>query len=250
MSDEIRVSGVLSKGYGLSPKLVMTDKDLSIEAKAIYSYLSSFCGDGTTAFPSVDLIRHHLNISKNRFYKYRNELVERGYIKVTRRHDGNKAMSNLYTLCLQIEDIQNEDIQIEDIQNEDTNNNSINNNSINNNREKKDIVGKPDSTTYKNIVGYLNKKIGSNYRPTSKKTQSLIKARYNEKFTEQDFYTVIDKKSKEWLGTEMEKYLRPETLFGNKFESYLNQKTRGDSPGPDNDNDQYDLAKHGIGLSL
>ena len=46
----------------------------------------------------------------------------------------------------------------------------------------------------------------------------------NEKFTVDDFKTVIDKKSREWLGTDMEKYLRPETLFGTKFESYLNQQ--------------------------
>ena len=38
-----------------------------------------------------------------------------------------------------------------------------------------------------------------------------------------DFKSVIDKKSKEWLGTNMERYLRPDTLFGTKFESYLNQ---------------------------
>ena len=38
-----------------------------------------------------------------------------------------------------------------------------------------------------------------------------------------DFKTVIDKKADDWIGTDMEKYLRPETLFGTKFESYLNQ---------------------------
>ena len=46
----------------------------------------------------------------------------------------------------------------------------------------------------------------------------------NEKYTVEDFYSVIDKKTAEWLNTEQEKYLRPETLFGTKFESYLNQK--------------------------
>jgi uncharacterized phage protein (TIGR02220 family) len=74
-----------------------------------------------------------------------------------------------------------------------------------------------------NIVDYLNKKTNSYYRPTSKKTISFIKSRLNEKFTEYDFKKVIDIKSKEWLNTDMSKYLRPETLFGNKFESYLNQ---------------------------
>ena len=76
---------------------------------------------------------------------------------------------------------------------------------------------------YKEIINYLNMILDSNYKYTTKKTQDCIKARLNEGFTVDDFKTVIDKKAKEWLGTDMEKYLRPETLFGNKFEGYLNQ---------------------------
>lgn len=78
----------------------------------------------------------------------------------------------------------------------------------------------------KEIVGYLNSKLGTRYLPDNEKTQRLITARFNEnkKYTVADFKDVIDKKVKEWKGTEMEKYLRPETLFGTKFESYLNQK--------------------------
>ena len=76
---------------------------------------------------------------------------------------------------------------------------------------------------YKEIINYLNMILDSNYKYTTKKTQDCIRARLNEGFTVDDFKTVIDKKAKEWLGTEMEKYLRPETLFGNKFEGYLNQ---------------------------
>ncbi len=76
----------------------------------------------------------------------------------------------------------------------------------------------------KNIVDYLNKKLGSKYSYKSKKTQDCIKARFNEidGLTVEDFYTVIDKQYQKWSGTEMAQYLRPETLFGNKFESYLN----------------------------
>lgn len=82
-----------------------------------------------------------------------------------------------------------------------------------------------DKEIYISIVDYLNQKAGSNYRAKTAKTQSFIKARLNEGFTEEDFKTVIDKKCAEWIGTEWEKYLRPETLFGNKFEAYLNAKT-------------------------
>jgi len=77
---------------------------------------------------------------------------------------------------------------------------------------------------YAEIVEYLNKKGGANYRSSSKATREKIKARCNEGFTLNDFKTVIDKKVAEWKGNNMEQYLRPETLFGTKFEGYLNQK--------------------------
>ena len=82
---------------------------------------------------------------------------------------------------------------------------------------------------YPEIINFLNEKAGTQYKYTSTKTRSLIDARLNEKFTLEDFKTVISKKCAEWnhepeKGKEdMRKYLRPETLFGNKFEGYLNQ---------------------------
>lgn len=97
---------------------------------------------------------------------------------------------------------------------------SIDNSSINNN-----IL----NNIYSSVIDYLNEKTErtgkEKYSSTSTKTQKLIKARLREKYELEDFKIVIDKKCKEWLGTDMEKYLRPETLFGNKFESYLKQKT-------------------------
>lgn len=73
------------------------------------------------------------------------------------------------------------------------------------------------------IIDYLNLKTNKNYKTTTQKTRTLIKARMNEHFTVDDFKLVINKMCTEWMGTNMEKYLRPETLFGTKFESYLNQ---------------------------
>ena len=78
---------------------------------------------------------------------------------------------------------------------------------------------------YEEITDYLNEKAGSQFRSSTKKTQSLIKARFNEGFKIDDFKRVIDIKTNEWLNNkDMSKYLRPETLFGTKFESYLNQE--------------------------
>ena len=73
------------------------------------------------------------------------------------------------------------------------------------------------------IIQYLNMRAGTKYKSNTAKTKQLINERINEGFTIDDFKTVIDKKCVEWAGTEYEKYLRPNTLFGTKFESYLNQ---------------------------
>ncbi|KRM75045.1 phage replication protein [Limosilactobacillus coleohominis DSM 14060] len=77
----------------------------------------------------------------------------------------------------------------------------------------------------KAIIGYLNQKLGSNYRPSSAKAKRHIDARLNEGFKLDDFKRVIDIKISDWANDRnMARYLRPETLFGTKFESYLNQQ--------------------------
>jgi uncharacterized phage protein (TIGR02220 family) len=81
------------------------------------------------------------------------------------------------------------------------------------------------------IIGHLNSSAGTGYRPTGKATQRQIRARMNDGFTVDNFMTVIDKKSDEWKGTEFEKFLRPETLFGTKFEGYLNQPSKAKKSG-------------------
>lgn len=85
-------------------------------------------------------------------------------------------------------------------------------------------VNKITLAEIKGIIEYLNIKSNSHYKYSTDKTQTLIKARIKDGFTLDDFKIVIDKKCEEWLGTDFEKFLRPETLFSNKFEGYLNQK--------------------------
>ena len=90
-----------------------------------------------------------------------------------------------------------------------------------------EIKKKPDSKkeSISAIIAYLNEKAGTKYKASSQKSQSCINARLAEGFTVDDFKTVINKKCADWIGDEkMERYLRPETLFGPKFENYLNAK--------------------------
>lgn len=91
----------------------------------------------------------------------------------------------------------------------------------------------------KKVIEHLNKTTKSNFRYGTKSTLTKIKARLNEGYTLDDFIVVIDKKSNEWIGTEFEKYLCPETLFGNKFEKYLNQKTTSKKTN----DEQWDFLK-------
>lgn len=73
------------------------------------------------------------------------------------------------------------------------------------------------------IITYLNEKTGKQYKVDTPATVQLIKARMKSGFTIEQFKYVVDVKSAHWMNTDMEKYLRPETLFGNKFEGYLNE---------------------------
>ncbi len=94
-------------------------------------------------------------------------------------------------------------------------------------KTSKDGPGPDDLSFVKQVIDYLNEKTGSRYRPNTAKTRSFILARQKEGYKLEDFISVIDKKTTEWKGTDMEKYLRPETLFSpSKFENYLNQPAK------------------------
>lgn len=82
-----------------------------------------------------------------------------------------------------------------------------------------------DINVIKDIITYLNNKLGTKYRYTTKDIQSHIRARLKEGFEYEDFIVVIDKKYDKWYNDpKMSDYLRPQTLFGTKFQSYLNEK--------------------------
>ena len=100
--DELRIEGINYKGYGVLPKYVMIDGDLTIEAKGIYAYFCSYAGAGNTAFPSRDKIIADLMVNKDTYYKHFNILTLQGYISVSQLHDGggrgNGFAKNVYTL--------------------------------------------------------------------------------------------------------------------------------------------------------
>ena len=80
-----------------------------------------------------------------------------------------------------------------------------------------------ENQVIESIVDYLNLKCGTNYKSDNPETRQLIRARLSEKYSFEDFRTVVDKKVNDWIGTDYAKYLRPQTLFGKNFDTYLNQ---------------------------
>ena len=92
----------------------------------------------------------------------------------------------------------------------------------NGSKEKPLKVVWTEETKY--IIDYLNKRTGKKYSVKTKKTAQLVHKLLDNGFTVEDFERVIDIKCKQWLNNEkMNQYLRPRTLFSEKFEDYLNE---------------------------
>lgn len=136
----------------------------------------------------------------------------------------NATCNDTVTKCNATEEEKEKEEEEEKEKEEEKENNNIASQSDSWNESLNESLRVSYHESYKAIIEYLNECAGTNYRASSKKTQSCIHARLKEGFTIEDFKIVIDKKCTEWIGTEYEKFLRPETLFGTKFEGYLNAR--------------------------
>ena len=112
-------------------------------------------------------------------------------------------------------------------------------------RKGKETKGLP----FKKIIDHLNSVCGTNYKHTTSATQTKITARFNDGFELDDFIRVIDFKNHDWGNDQkMKSFLRPETLFGSKFESYLeNAGTVKFKPSVHN-NDPEPINRHLFGV--
>ena len=99
MDKTTQVIDVLSMGYGIVPRSVMSDRKLTVEAKAIYAYFAACIGAGDTSFPTVGEISKDLNMSEERFRKHQKNLIERGYLTIRKNAAANGRYStNVYVI--------------------------------------------------------------------------------------------------------------------------------------------------------
>ena len=199
------------------PAEVWLDERLNPLEKVILMEIDSLdCGE-KGCYASNEYIAGFCQCSESKVAHAVTRLVELGYVS-RKSFDGRQRIlqSRLAKFARQNSKVCKADVQ--NLQESNIDSNIDISSSIK--KEYKESSQESDFTAA--VVDYLNEKAGTHYRAGVAKTQSLIKARANEGFTEADFRTVIDKKCADWIGTEYEQYLRPQTLFGTKFESYLN----------------------------
>lgn len=200
------------------PAEVWLDERLNPLEKVILMEIDSLdCGE-KGCYASNEYIAGFCQCSESKVAHAVTRLVEIGYVS-RKSFDGRQRIlqSRLAKFARQNSKVCKSDVQ--NLQESNIDSNIDINSSIK--KEYKESPKESDFTAA--VVDYLNEKAGTHYRAGVAKTQALIKARAKEGFTEADFRTVIDKKCADWIGTEYEQYLRPQTLFDTKFESYLNQ---------------------------
>ena len=230
----------------------LKDKSLSLQAKGLLSVMLSLPDDWKYSISGLAAISKE---GKKAIKSTLDELKERGYLVVTKHppKQGTGFFSyeydvferpvstkpqvaqaypsvGLQQVALQAEVLQQEELQdgtLLSTQEQRTYESSTNNEGLTSSRTS--LSGKPDDAQvpYEEVISYFNEKSGKRYRASTEATRKMIRARFSEGYTLDDFKHVIDVKCSQWLGTEQEKYLRPETLFRpSHFESYVNEQSQ------------------------
>ena len=201
----------------------LRDKNLTLKAKGLLSVilslpddwkysitgLAAICKEGTSAIKSA-----------------LQELTDAGYVTVTKLYP-NQTETGRIEYVYDIHErpqaprkqgVENLPLESQQVENQrQLNTEESNTDEPKTKEENKEII------PYQEIVDYLNEKTGKRYRSAARSTSEHIHARWHDGYRLEDFKRVIDVKCAEWMGTEFERYLRPDTLFGPKFENYANQ---------------------------
>ena len=229
---------------------LVRDDDLTWKARGIFNYLWSQANEWQFY---VKEIASHSKDGEKALQSGLQELEEHGYLKRVNRHSKNGSFDGLDWIlddtgklnrqaqnsvngkmstnppknCQNTPDVKSAQRETRPAQNLPLRNNNNKNyqyKEISNTRNNGSAKAEPKSI-HKDVIDYLNEKIGARYKASSAINKRLIDARVKEGYKLDDFKQVIDNKVASWANdTKMSKYLRPQTLFGTKFESYLNER--------------------------
>ena len=229
---------------------LVRDDDLTWKARGIFNYLWSQANEWQFY---VKEIASHSKDGEKALQSGLQELEEHGYLKRVNRHSKNGSFDGLDWIlddtgrlnrqaqnsvngkmstnppknrqnALDAKGAQRESRPAQNLPLSNNNSKNYQYKEISNKRNNGSADAEPKSI-HKDVIDYLNGKIGARYKASSAINKRLIDARVKEGYKLDDFKQVIDNKVASWANdTKMSKYLRPQTLFGTKFESYLNER--------------------------
>ena len=211
------------KRYGF---VIIDEKDMTLDEREVLVLLYRHMDfdtniAGYTVNQLVVNSDKRLNLTTQKVRTILKKLEKEGYIELLTSGSKGKESTLKITIKQQLfnNNVTNKTEQLQQVEGGKQQQSNNNVTTLSKKKEK-------DNNIYSLVIDYLNKKANTNYRASTKNTQSFINARVSEGYTVEDFKKVIDSKSKEWLNTDFEKYLRPATLFGTKFENYLNEANK------------------------
>ena len=229
---------------------LVRDDDLTWKARGIFNYLWSQANEWQFY---VKEIASHSKDGEKALQSGLQELEKHGYLKRVNRHSKNGSFDGLDWILddtgrlnrqaqnsvngkmstnppknrqntPDVKSAQREKRPAQNLRLSNNNNKNYQYKEISNKRNNGSAEAEP-STIHKDVIDYLNGKIGARYKASSAINKRLIDARVKEGYKLDDFKRVIDNKVASWSQDQkMSKYLRPQTLFGTKFESYLNER--------------------------
>lgn len=228
-----------NKNFTIVSNNIVRDQNLTWKARGIFVYLYSQSDEWD--FYETEVAKHSTD-GRDSLRSGLKELEDNGYlVRKRNRNEKGQLVNSEWIIydnpVLKKTMLENPMYDNSMLDNDTLRNTNLKNNNNKNNNSKNilSVSEETDHIPYKDIVSYLNEKANTKYRSSSSKTKRIIHARYNDGFTLDDFKRVIDIKCSQWLKDKnMCKYLRPETLFGSKFESYLNENQISNKPAMKN----------------
>ena len=220
------IKNKIKQNYSVIPNEILVNKTLKDGDYRLLLHLYQLPQDWVV---NQEQLGREFGLTREQINRRIKSLKEQGFLEIEKVKLGQEQWEYIYNLVIpdvtNMSPLQMSHHEMSLLQMSQPTNyyNILNTKDIYNTKDNiKEIYKEKDFT---DIIDYLNNKTNSNYKYTGKKMLELIKARLNEGFTLEDFKRVIDNKVNSWGNDDkMVKFLRPETLFSNKFESYLNEK--------------------------
>lgn len=209
-----------NKNYTVISNYHLKEKEMSLKAKGLLSLMLSLPDNWDYSIIGlVAICKENETAIKNTL----SELKSFGYLEVIKRMPNETASGRIEYEYVIYEAPQEQGVKKQGLENLCVENQPVDNHTqLNTNKQltndkKTNLILCPEIE----ILNYLNEKAGTHYKPVASNLK-FIKARLKD-YTEEELKLVVDKKVKEWKETNMQMYLRPETLFNaTKFESYIN----------------------------